>query len=62
AAMPLALMCAAATQIIYRDISTLRGLVEWKSGATSVAAFYILFPFPNHYNDHDGVFKWNLRL
>ena len=44
AAMPLALMCAAATQIIYRDISTLRGLVEWKSGATSVAAFYILFP------------------
>lgn len=43
-AMPLALICAASTQIIYRDISSLRGMMEWKSGAVAVVAFYIILP------------------
>lgn len=42
--VPLALICAAATQIIYRDISSLRGMVEWKSGAGAVVAIYVLLP------------------
>ncbi|MBQ9986569.1 MAG: GerAB/ArcD/ProY family transporter [Oscillospiraceae bacterium] len=41
AAMPLALICAASTQLIYRDISGLRGMVEWKSGAWFAVALYV---------------------
>ncbi|MBQ6902472.1 MAG: GerAB/ArcD/ProY family transporter [Oscillospiraceae bacterium] len=44
AAMPIALICAALTQIIYRDLSSLRGMVEWKTGATYVLGAYILIP------------------
>lgn len=44
AAVPLALICAAATQIIYRDLSSLRGIVEWKPGAAGAVAIYIVLP------------------
>lgn len=42
--VPLALICAAATQIIYRDLSSLRGMVEWKPGAAGIVAAYIALP------------------
>lgn len=43
-AVPLALISAALTQVIYRDLSSLRGMVEWKNGAIYVVALYILIP------------------
>ncbi len=44
-AIPLALIFASLTQIIYRDISSLRGMVEWSSGAGAIALFLFLsFP------------------
>lgn len=44
-AIPLALIFAAMTQIIYRDLSSLRGMVEWSRGAGAVAAFlFLIFP------------------
>ena len=43
--IPLALIFAAMTQIIYKDISSLRGMVEWSVGAAAVAVFFfLLFP------------------
>jgi len=42
--MPLALISAASTQIIYQDITSLRGMVEWKNGAWAVVVLYILIP------------------
>ncbi len=42
--LPLALICAAMTQLIYRDLSALRGMVEWTPGAGWVVAVYALLP------------------
>ncbi|MBQ8004107.1 MAG: GerAB/ArcD/ProY family transporter [Oscillospiraceae bacterium] len=42
--LPLALICAAMTQLIYRDLSALRGMVEWTPGASWVVAVYALLP------------------
>ena len=41
AAVPLGIICAALTQLIYRDISGLRGMVEWQSGAWIAIALYV---------------------
>lgn len=44
-AIPLALIFASLTQIIYKDISSLRGMVEWSGGAGAVAAvLFLIFP------------------
>ena len=40
--LPLALVCAAMTQLIYRDLSALRGMVEWTPGAGWVVGMYAL--------------------
>ena len=42
--VPLALITAYSTQLIYRDISSLRGLLGWKSGAIYVLLIYLLIP------------------
>lgn len=42
--LPLALICAAMTQLIYRDLSALRGMVEWTPGAGWVVGVYVLLP------------------
>ena len=42
--LPLALITASATQLIYRDISSLRGLLEWKGGAFYFLSFFIALP------------------
>ena len=42
--LPLALLSAYSTQLIYRDISSLRGLLGWKSGAIYVLLLYLLIP------------------
>lgn len=42
--LPLALSSAAMTQLIYRDLSALRGMVEWTPGAGWVVAVYALLP------------------
>ena len=42
--LPLALICAAMTQLIYRDLSALRGMVEWTPGAGWVIGVYALLP------------------
>ncbi len=42
--LPLALICAAMTQLIYRDLSELRGMVEWTPGAGWVVGVYVLLP------------------
>ncbi len=42
--VPLALICAAMTQLIYRDLSSLRGMVEWTPSASWVVAVYALLP------------------
>ena len=39
--LPLALICAAMTQLIYRDLSALRGMVEWTPGAGWVVGAYV---------------------
>ncbi len=44
-ALPLALIAAASTQLIYTSISSLRGLLEWKSGATAMLLINIAIPF-----------------
>ncbi len=43
-AIPLALIISALTQLIYRDASSLRALVEWKSGEWWVLLFELIFP------------------
>ncbi len=43
-ALPLALICAASTQIIYRDVSSLQRMLEWKSGAGIIFMLNILLP------------------
>lgn len=43
-AMPLALIAAASTQLIYTSISSLRGLLEWKSGAIIMLLINIAIP------------------
>lgn len=42
--LPLALICAASTQIIYKDVSSLRTLLEWKSAAGVILALNIIIP------------------
>lgn len=42
--LPIGLLAAAGTQIIYRDTSALRGLLAWKSGAGFVLALHIIIP------------------
>ena len=44
-AIPLALTFASLTQIIYSDISSLRGMVEWSTGA-GIAALFLFLTFP----------------
>ncbi len=43
-ALPLALILAASTQLIYTSISSLRGLIEWKSGAITILLINIAIP------------------
>ena len=43
-AIPLGLICAAMTQLIYKNLSELRGMVEWTSGAWWVVAVYAVLP------------------
>ncbi len=43
--LPLALICAYATQLFYRDVSSLRGMLEWKSGAIYILLLNIIIPF-----------------
>lgn len=43
-AIPLALITASATQLIYRDLSSLRGLLEWKSSAWYMLALCVFLP------------------
>lgn len=42
--LPLALICTAMTQLIYRDLSALRGMVEWTPEAGWVVGIYALLP------------------
>ena len=42
--LPLGLIAAALTQIIYRDTSSLRGLLEWKTGAAVILALHMAIP------------------
>ena len=42
--LPLAFICAASTQIIYRDVSSLQRMLEWKSGAGIIFMLNILLP------------------
>ncbi len=42
--IPIGLIAASFTQIIYRDTSSLRGLLEWKSGAIFILILHILIP------------------
>lgn len=42
--LPLALIAASSTQLIYTGISSLRGLLEWKSGATAILFINIAIP------------------
>lgn len=44
ASLPLALTTASATQLIYRDISSLRGLLQWKGGAVYILILCIALP------------------
>lgn len=43
-AVPLGVICAASTQLIYRDITSLRGMVEWKRGAELFFALCLILP------------------
>ena len=42
--LPLALIAASSTQLIYTSISSLRGLLEWKSGAIVMLLINIAIP------------------
>lgn len=42
--IPLGIISASLTQIIYRDTSSLRGLLEWKAGASVILAIHMAIP------------------
>ncbi len=42
--LPLAFICAFSTQLIYRDISSLRTMLEWKNGAIYILLLNVIIP------------------